>query len=81
MNKTYWRTQFTCLKHLICDPRIPLDPVVVEDAHSAWATLSQACHHHEYELAPSISDIHLWIDKVERFAESIYKVYNTSIVE
>lgn len=77
MKETKRITQFRCLKYLTADPRIPLNPVVVENAHFAWSTLSRACHHQEYELAPSISEIGLLIDHVEQFVVSV----NITIVD
>jgi hypothetical protein len=32
----------------------------------AWNALSHACHHHAYELAPTLAELADWIRTVER---------------
>ena len=34
-------------------------------ASTAWAQLSGACHHHAYELAPSLSEARRLVDEVD----------------
>jgi hypothetical protein len=41
---------------------------VATDAHQVWAALSDACHHHAYDLAPTAGELHRW---VERTAELV----------
>lgn len=33
------------------------DPEVAGEAHQAWAALSHACHHHPFDLSPSVSEL------------------------
>lgn len=34
-------------------------------ASTAWARLSNACHHHAYELSPSLNEARALVDEVE----------------
>lgn len=36
-----------------------------------WAALSQACHHHPYELSPTSSELLRWITTVEQLIERV----------
>lgn len=36
-------------------------------AHT-WASLSNACHYHAYELVPTAEELTGWIETVEEFA-------------
>jgi hypothetical protein len=38
-----------------------------------WGALSNACHHHVYELAPTAQELSLWADTVERLRASVGK--------
>ena len=69
--RTNRQTQFACLKQLARDGRITMDPVMAEDIHSAWAALSRACHHHEYDLTPTVSELEFWIRQVEQLVEHL----------
>ena len=69
--RTNRQTPFACLKQLARDGHIDLDPVMAEDIHSAWAALSRACHHHEYDLTPTVSELELWIGQVEQLVEHL----------
>ena len=69
-----------CLKQLSRDKRVAVEPEISEDAHSAWAALSRACHHHEYDLAPTTPEIELWISQVEQLVESM-GANDTDVVE
>ncbi len=71
MKNTSRFTQLACLKQLARDGRVAVDTVTSEDAHSAWVALSRACHHHEYDLVPTVPEIELLINQVEQLAESM----------
>lgn len=43
------------------------DPVLAQRVAWTWSALSQACHHHGYELPPPLSDLLTWLDTVETF--------------
>jgi hypothetical protein len=53
------RTQLTCLAAYI-------DPVLAARAAYVWAALSNACHHHPYELAPTAAELTGWLDEVRQ---------------
>ena len=80
MKNTSRFTQLACLKQLARDGRVAVDTVTSEDAHSAWVALSRACHHHEYDLTPTISEIELLISQVEQLAESMTS-HDTGVAE
>jgi hypothetical protein len=57
------RAQFLCLKAYLDDDDLAWQAAVT------WAALSQACHHHPYELAPVSSELAYWIDSAELLVE------------
>lgn len=81
MKKANRYTQLTCLKQLARDGRIAMDTVIAEDLHSAWATLSRACHYHEYDLTPTVSELELWIDQVEQLREYLRTLHDNELEE
>lgn len=44
------------------------DPALVADALYAWAALSQAAHHHAFELAPTLAEVSDLLEKVARIS-------------
>jgi hypothetical protein len=48
---------------LICLPSY-LHPAIARQINYAWAALSNACHYHPYELAPTSGELYGWIDAV-----------------
>jgi len=46
------------------------DATIPAQLHEAWGSLSRACHHHPYELAPTTGELATWIVIVEQFAHS-----------
>ncbi len=59
------RAQLLCLEEYLADRQ------VAADAHFAWWALSRACHHHPYELAPTVAEIEGWLGNVERLEGAI----------
>lgn len=57
------RTQIQCLAAF-------LDPEPVAAAATAWNRLSEACHHHPYDVAPSPAELRAWIGSVRLFCEA-----------
>jgi hypothetical protein len=45
------RCQLICLQQYLPDPHL------AGRVHHAWSSLSQACHHHPYDLAPSFEEL------------------------
>lgn len=39
--------------------------------HHTWAALSRACHHHPYELAPTVGELETHIGVIEAFREHL----------
>ena len=54
-------TQLVCLRMMTSDGTLPAR------LHEAWGSLSRACHHHPYELAPTAGELATWIRVVEEF--------------
>lgn len=50
---------------LICLARYADDSDMAGRVHHAWNALSDACHHHAYELAPTAQELAALIDTVE----------------
>jgi hypothetical protein len=55
-------TQLACLEYLSPDPDL------AADVRAAWNALSRACHHHQYELAPTAPELAYWITQVEHLS-------------
>lgn len=55
------QAQLVCLRMMSPNGAIP------SQLHAAWGSLSRACHHHPYELAPTVGELATWIDVVEEF--------------
>lgn len=56
---------------LLCLPLVLSDEDLVADVRGAWHSLSRACHHHHYELAPVAAELEAWISQVERLLETL----------
>lgn len=52
---------------LVCLRMMTPDGTPAAQLHEAWGSLSRACHHHPYELAPTAAELAAWIDVVEDF--------------
>lgn len=57
------------LPQLICLREYLGDDDLAGRVHHAWNALSQACHHHPYELAPTVEELNSWITVVEAFTD------------
>lgn len=55
--------QATTRSQLICLPAY-LDPALAHQVAYTWAALSNACHYHPYELAPTSGELTAWISDV-----------------
>jgi len=64
VHKCRVRTQIQCLAAF-------LDPEPVAAAATAWNRLSEACHHHPYDVAPSAAELRSWIESVRVFCEEV----------
>lgn len=50
-------------QQLIC-VREYMDPEKAGEIAHAWSALSRACHHHPYELAPTVGELEGWMGTV-----------------
>jgi hypothetical protein len=55
---------------LICLPTY-LEPRTAHEITYVWAALSQACHYHPYELAPTATELSSWINAVDQLISVI----------
>ncbi len=53
------RTLLSCVESLYQD-----DPSIASTAQYAWDRLSEACHHHAYELSPTITEVRSLVEAV-----------------
>lgn len=52
-------TKLTCLPWYVDSPALGLR------AGDTWASLSSACHHHPYDLAPTAAELDAWLTDVD----------------
>ena len=73
---TYWRGKGLKLDmlgtkpQLICLQAYFSDSEVARRASHAWSALTQACHHHPYELSASPAELQAWLTTVAETLES-----------
>ena len=69
----FWRakgidlTKCSTRAQLICLRTYHADKNAARHAYQAWGSLSSACHHHSYELAPTAGELEAWIRLVDQF--------------
>lgn len=56
---------------LICLPLVLDDKDLIADTRAAWYSLSRACHHHQYELAPIAGELATWISQADRLLKEL----------
>ena len=59
------KAQLICLREYLGDPEL------AGRVHHAWMALSQACHHHPYELAPTADELRGLIEVVGELASRV----------
>jgi hypothetical protein len=52
------KAQFLCLPSYVSTP-------VAQEATYLWGALSRVCHHHSYELSPTLEELADWLAGVE----------------
>lgn len=57
------KTQLICLRSYLDDSRL-----AVRTSHASSA-LRRACHHHSYELAPTVGELRDWLSAVRELTE------------
>ena len=65
MKQASRRTQMICLGLLL------KDEALIADVRAVWSSLSRACHHHHYELAPTAAELKGWIQQTERLLTAL----------
>jgi hypothetical protein len=58
------KAQFACLPFY-------LKASAAREAEYVWVALSEACHYHAYELAPTAGELTRWLDAVAGLIESM----------
>jgi hypothetical protein len=58
-------TQLICLRSYLEDAKL-----AARTGH-AWSALSRACHHHVYELGPTIGELQSWFSVVGELVERV----------
>jgi hypothetical protein len=54
------RAQLICLRAYLKEEGL------AGQAQQLWSSLSRACHHHPYELAPTVGELEGWMESSER---------------
>lgn len=68
----YWRSKGLRLDtlgtkpQLICLEAYLADREVAASTNDAWSNLTQACHHHPYELSAGRDELRTWLEAVAR---------------
>jgi hypothetical protein len=65
LERASMRAQLACLPDYLADRRLAADVAFT------WAALSEACHHHAYELGPTAPELAGWLDSVERLVVAV----------
>ena len=60
----------TMKTQLLCLPAY-LEPGLAREISYIWATLSNACHYHPYELSPTAAELSGWMSAVANLIDSI----------
>lgn len=58
-----------------------LDAGVAREAAYVWAALSDACHYHAYELAPTAGELTGWIDAVAGLTQSMNQTAPSPVID
>ena len=75
--EAYWRKRGVALDRLstrpqlICLSRYLGDKDLAGRAAHAWSSLTRACHHHPYELAPTAPELGSWLSVVGELVERV----------
>lgn len=56
---------------LLCLGLLAKDEEIGEEASHAWWALSRACHHHAYELPPTVDELRGWCITVESILDRL----------
>lgn len=65
LNNCSMRAQLLTLPKFVAD-------ALAADVSELWHALSRAAHHHEYELAPTASELRSWHDDATRLVSELH---------
>jgi hypothetical protein len=65
LERASMRAQLACLPDYLGDRRLAADIAFT------WSALSEACHHHAYEIGPTASELDGWLAAVERLVAAV----------
>jgi hypothetical protein len=65
VERSTFATQLVALRFYIDDP------LTAREALQTWYRLSEACHHHCYELAPTAGELRTWLDAVAALVDQL----------
>jgi hypothetical protein len=65
MRRASRATQLACLSVASSDLEL------ASEVRAAWHALSRACHHQQYELAPTAPELEAWFGQVERLVGAL----------
>lgn len=51
--------------------RLHAGPDLAARVAAVWTALSRAAHHHDYELAPAVTDLRRWREQAEELADAL----------
>lgn len=74
----YWHAKGISLAQLATSPQLICladyldDRSLGERVRDAWGALSDACHHHPYELAPNAAELRGWIATVRELVQQTH---------
>ncbi|MEV0245333.1 hypothetical protein AB0H76_01955 [Nocardia sp. NPDC050712] len=54
--------------------RVYAGPDTAAQVATVWAALSRAAHHHDYELAPSVTELRRWREQTEAIAAVLVRI-------
>ncbi len=59
------RAQLICLRTYLGDSNL------ASRTNLTWSELSRACHHHPYELAPTVGELRTWFSVVDELIGNV----------
>ena len=75
--RDFWRARLPALAEASMRVQLTSLPTFLKDSEIAaraaytWACLSNACHHHPYEIAPAETELAGWITGVDALRKSV----------
>jgi cytochrome c5 len=67
LERATFTAQLVCLREYLGDPHL------ARRTHLTWSQLSQACHAHPYELAPTAGELRAWAELVQTLLDHVQR--------